>query len=366
MAGNDRETLPVTAEADQRGAFALAVAQAIGGMRVHARDRLVARAAHDLRSPLNGIQGWTHVLSSRLGQEGGLIAKALDGIRSGVQQQVQMIGDLTDLLHVMTAELSLEFANADAAALLERAMAEAEPSAQARSVRLALGAAAPCPAVYADTARLTQALRYIIVHCVRCAMEGDVIALSLTHSDADTVFHIGAPNDDASGVADRVVTKTPSALLLAERLVDLHGGRLHAFALDADGIRQGYRVMLPDAAAARLVKDPAAYRDLASARAQMPRDPLRVAVRSAGAAPQPLVDLLNGLGCVTTLVDLEGSIADVDVELVPRDPARPSWPGQGRLAYDDTDAAAGGVISVHAGPLQVAGMLLAACRPATA
>ncbi|MBU4609012.1 HAMP domain-containing histidine kinase [Achromobacter sp. GG226] len=357
--------MPMTTEAGQTPAFALEVERAIGGMRVQARDRLVARAAHDLRSPLNGIQGWTHVLSSRLGQEGGIVAKALDGIRSGVQQQVQMIGDLTDLLQVMTGELTIEFASVDPYAALERAAADADAMAQTRSVQLVLAEPVAHPALYADAARLAQALRYVIVHCVRCGMEGDVISLRAERSDDATVFHIGDPAPQGGAVADQVMTKTPAALLLAERLVDLHGGRLVAFALDADGIRQGYRVTFPDSAASLLAKDPQAYQRIASVRAQMPRDPLRVTFRAGVQGGDALHAMLRALGC-TVLTSGEADATPADVELVAVDADCDSSAGKGCLRCSDGSVTPPepGVLSASCDPLQAAGMLLAARRRA--
>src|SRR5690606_41055739 len=77
-------------------------------LSVGARDRLMADLAHDLRSPLNGIQGWTHVLESRLNVADALTKRALEGIMLGVQEQVQLIADFSDLFQVLRGEITID------------------------------------------------------------------------------------------------------------------------------------------------------------------------------------------------------------------------------------------------------------------
>ena len=50
------------------------------------------RLAHDLRASLNGLRTWSQVLAERLrGHPDPLVARALEGIRAGVDQQVRLI-----------------------------------------------------------------------------------------------------------------------------------------------------------------------------------------------------------------------------------------------------------------------------------
>jgi signal transduction histidine kinase len=62
-----------------------------------ARDQFLAIVSHELRSPLNGIKSWTHVLQSRLRETDPTVARALNGIMIGVEQQVRLIEDLLDV-----------------------------------------------------------------------------------------------------------------------------------------------------------------------------------------------------------------------------------------------------------------------------
>lgn len=324
--------------------FALDIEHALGQLQIQARDQLIARAAHDLRSPLNGIQGWTHVLSSRLGQEGGLVTKALDGIRNGVQQQVQIIGDLTDLVHVMTGQLNLEWSQGDAAQLLARAVEEAQPTAQTRAVRL-VAADSHAPALIpVDTARFVQALRYILVHCIRCAVEGDTIAVSVDAAEDGVIFQLGTGQGGLAPMAGAVHTKTPAPVLLAERLIDLHGGTVEVFALDDDGIRQGYRVTLPAAAHGQVSGDPHAFHAIASARAQGAPVNVPIVIRTDGTAPQALVARLAAIGCAPREAGMSEPLDSNQpgIELVPAGTGMvPVMAGWVRLGYAEEAGALG-------------------------
>ena len=51
-----------------------------------------ARLAHDLRASLNGLRTWSQVLEERLaGHSDPLVARALEGIRTSIDQQVRLI-----------------------------------------------------------------------------------------------------------------------------------------------------------------------------------------------------------------------------------------------------------------------------------
>jgi len=48
-----------------------------------ARDQWVASVAHELRSPLNSIKSWTHVLDQHLRGEDDTVRRAVAGIMTG-------------------------------------------------------------------------------------------------------------------------------------------------------------------------------------------------------------------------------------------------------------------------------------------
>jgi len=55
-----------------------------------------ALVSHELRSPLNAIKSWTHVLEHHLRDVQPPVRRALEGIMTGVDHQVRIIDDLLD------------------------------------------------------------------------------------------------------------------------------------------------------------------------------------------------------------------------------------------------------------------------------
>src|SRR5258708_33927747 len=73
-----------------------------------ARDRWVGIVAHELRSPLNGIKSWTHVLDQHLRDGDDTVRRAVAGIMTGVAEQARLIDELLDLTHALSGNLELE------------------------------------------------------------------------------------------------------------------------------------------------------------------------------------------------------------------------------------------------------------------
>ena len=58
-------------------------------------EEFVVKVSHGLRSPLNGIKSWTHVLENQLGEsDDPTLRRAIDGIKFGIEQQVRLIEGL--------------------------------------------------------------------------------------------------------------------------------------------------------------------------------------------------------------------------------------------------------------------------------
>ena len=56
----------------------------------------LAAIAHDLRTPLNSIKSWTHVLEIELRESSPGAKRALQGILAGVEAQVRLIEELLE------------------------------------------------------------------------------------------------------------------------------------------------------------------------------------------------------------------------------------------------------------------------------
>ncbi len=87
-----------------------------------AKDEFLAAVSHELRNPLNGILGWTRLLSlGKLDAQEG--KRAIETIERSVRTQSELIEDLLDVSRVITGKLRVNVEPLDLVAVIERASA---------------------------------------------------------------------------------------------------------------------------------------------------------------------------------------------------------------------------------------------------
>ncbi|AQV98905.1 sensor histidine kinase [Cupriavidus necator] len=232
---------------------------------------LIEQSAHDLRSSLNAIQSWAYVLDRAFDNTPAPAQRALDGIRSGMQQQLALIEEMEEAVRLLADESTPSWQNVDLLALVAQAIADRRPAADARGVLLnalttdsTAGSPRSCDGLQSpdvpeppglsasaywidgDAVRLAPLLRHLLVHCIWRAPAGGAVRVHLS-SEADCVkLRITeSPPLDQQRSASRLAALTDffgrrpaqggampsrqsSALLLTRRMVEMHGAVLSA------------------------------------------------------------------------------------------------------------------------------------------
>lgn len=99
------------------------------------KDEFLALVAHELRTPLAAVLGWTQILRSKKHDEA-TADRALDVIERNAQAQAQLIEDLLDLARVTSGKLRLDIRPVDPAAVIEAAVNTVRPAAEASGGRV--------------------------------------------------------------------------------------------------------------------------------------------------------------------------------------------------------------------------------------
>lgn len=202
----------------------------------------LAFAAHELRSPLNAIRGWSHVLRKSTGELNAMQEKALESIDRSVAAQARLIDDLLDRQRVLRGQAPLERQRIELAPLLAQAVRDVQAAAQEKSLDITLDVPAGLHAD-ADPRRLAQALEQLLAH-------------ALKHTPPQGRIHLGAcavgegarieMGDGAQGFDDaalrEALAQPAKGLGFAQALVELHGGHLAA---RADAAGTAFRIDLP-------------------------------------------------------------------------------------------------------------------------
>jgi len=85
-------------------------------------DRLLPELAHELRNPLNAVQGWVLLMKRQPGDPK-VIAEGLAVIERNVRLQARVLTDFTDLAALEAGQLELEVQRVDATGALRTALA---------------------------------------------------------------------------------------------------------------------------------------------------------------------------------------------------------------------------------------------------
>src|SRR5262249_51992920 len=95
------------------------------------KDEFLATVSHELRAPLNAIQGWVKLLrDGRLNPDE--TARALEIIERGAHAQKRIISDLLDVSRIITDKLRLNARPIQPAAVVESAVESLRHAADAK------------------------------------------------------------------------------------------------------------------------------------------------------------------------------------------------------------------------------------------
>lgn len=359
--------------------FQLATERTEKELAISARESLIRAAAHDLRSPLNGIQSWVHVLAGRV-QDAPGAQRALAGIQNAVEQQVRLIETMSEALRIMNGSLCLRWQAASLSRIVAAQCARVADDARDRGVSLL--APESGVEVEADVDTLGEALRVVLAYMMRTAPTGEQVDIDVSRQSDRVLLWLGAPAGAAGveGDAAAFTDSVPSGLVWAQRLIELNGGRLLGMPLDDHALHWRFLVCLRPPGLERPEGDemPRLRRE-AAARAQADLGGLDLALVR-GAGWEDLLRTLSALGArprVLAAAQWPGEIPRqrCDLVLLPADLHDPADPGildvpclvyGGGVSVAGQDGARKPVARVlppTSEPLRMAAAIRAACRP---
>ncbi|WP_258002358.1 sensor histidine kinase [Burkholderia sp. WAC0059] len=207
------------------------------------RDHVLSRVSHDLRSPLNAIHSWAYVLERKVDTADATAQRALGGIRTGVEQQVQLLEQMVDTTRSETRHLRIERKPFVLREVVEATLADVRVAlADARGVTLAARHALRGETVVGDRERCAQALWLMLVFAVEASARGATVSLDVSleggFAQCAVAFDAsaGALTDEAQPHLLEAFARTQAAgpqengrsawvLALCQRVAEAHGGR---------------------------------------------------------------------------------------------------------------------------------------------
>ncbi len=235
--------------------------QAVNALRevrsdFHQLDRsktaFISVAAHELKTPLTIIEGYTTILIERIAGDPALAATPIiNGIHKGVSRLKEIVNDMLDLSSIHNDRLELNYQRVQLTQLMEQAERKFRETAQQR--RLSLTVEKPggfLETVYADPERVFQALKNILQNAIKFTPDGGAITvrsrplsgfieiivadtgIGIASEDQERIFEpfnsLGDAALHSSGKTKFKGGGVGLGLPIARGLIEAHGGTLWA------------------------------------------------------------------------------------------------------------------------------------------
>jgi light-regulated signal transduction histidine kinase (bacteriophytochrome) len=210
---------------------------------VRARDEVLAVVSHDLRNPLSVILLEAGLLLEQLPKTGDQRApelrESMERISRSAKRMNALIQDLLDLATIEAKTFSLEVRPVESRDLLENAVSDAQPLAEAKHISLVMDLNDP-PKIDADPHRISQVLSNLLGNAIKFTPEGGTVTVRARPRDGTLAVSIadtghGIASEDLAHVFDRYWRPEGSTgegtglgLYIARGVVEAHGGRVRA------------------------------------------------------------------------------------------------------------------------------------------
>ena len=226
------------------------------------KDEFLATLSHELRSPLNAVLGWAHILrTGKLKVEE--LKQGLDTIERNARVQAQIIEDLLDMSRIISGKVRLAVKEIDLPAVLNESIETVRAPAEAKGISLQAIVDARAGRISGDPDRLQQVFWNLLNNAIKFTPTDGQVQVVLERIDSHIAVSV---IDTGEGIApeflpyvfdrfqqgDASTTRRHGGLglgmAIVKQLVELHGGNVR---VQSDGIGKGtiFTVHLPIIAA---------------------------------------------------------------------------------------------------------------------
>ncbi|MFW5951887.1 MAG: sensor histidine kinase, partial [Gemmatimonadota bacterium] len=202
------------------------------------RSRFFASLSHELRTPINAVIGYNHLLQEQI--FGDLSEKqkdALEKANRSAQHLLELVDDILDISKIEAGKVEVVTDEVDLAALARDTATSVQIQARKKGIELRVQTPAEL-LVETDSARVRQILLNLLSNAVKFTQEGSV-TLRLLDSDGVVALEVedtgpGIAPEDQERVFDEFEQAGPGSdssgtglgLAISRRLAELLGGDL--------------------------------------------------------------------------------------------------------------------------------------------
>jgi two-component system, NtrC family, sensor histidine kinase HydH len=212
-----------------------------------AMGRAVSSLAHDMKTPLIAIGGFTNWVKKHT-EENSPCHEKLDIVIGETMRLENMVKDMLDF----SRPLELHPGDEGIDPVLSECLAVIEGIAQERKVTIRIQSQRDMPPVILDPMKMKQVLINLIMNAVQASPEGEIVIVSCYRKDSQFIIDVsdrgcGIPNDQRESIfAPFFTTKregTGLGLPIAKKIVEAHGGAVEVVDNPAKGVT--FRISIP-------------------------------------------------------------------------------------------------------------------------
>jgi signal transduction histidine kinase len=206
------------------------------------KNRFIGIAAHDLRNPLQVIEGYSQMLVD--GQLGGVSPgqeKVISVIRKNSDYMLKLVTDLLHISKVEAGKLHLDLRETDLPALLETNVEFNRLLAGRKQIEIRLSREEGIPTLRVDAPKIEQVLNNLIGNAIKFSYPKTTVVVRAARREREVVIDV---RDEGQGIPagelDRLFIpfeshsvkstggepSTGLGLAIAKRIVEGHGGEL--------------------------------------------------------------------------------------------------------------------------------------------
>lgn len=216
-----------------------------------AKEEFLSMVSHDLRSPLSSIYGTFKLLSaSAFGTLPDTVQQKVSGILVNVNRLLALVNDLLDVEKLQSGKMDLAVAAANLPELMQRVIAEVEPLASGKQIKIDVDCR--CPEFPLDADRINQVLVNLLSNAVKYSPSGTTVTLKASSDDRQLKIQVcdsgrGVPDDQKARIFERFKQARSSdanvgtglGLPICKMIVEQHGGAIGVESGNGDGASTG-------------------------------------------------------------------------------------------------------------------------------
>ena len=206
------------------------------------KNQFIGVAAHDLRNPLQVIDGYSQILLERhFGELTPEQHKFISVIRKNSDFMLNLITDLLYISKIEAGKLQLELQETDLLALLERNVELNRLMAERKQIDILFTRREDLPALVIDAPKIEQVLNNLISNGIKFSHPGTTVEVLASRREREVVVSV---RDEGQGVPANEIDRlfvpfenisvkstggeqsTGLGLAIVKRIVEGHGGRI--------------------------------------------------------------------------------------------------------------------------------------------